>query len=385
MATDAPDGVYFNMAEEVYHGLPRLSASGVANLRISPATFWARSWMNPDKAEQDDPTKAQILGRAYDVAYLTPDRFDKQFVRQVDKDDFEIVTHADIKAALKDRGLKPTLSSDEGVLEAAMRLRDHGFADPIYHIALAAQNDDGERTGRTPIRGDYYDQIITDAERLRMDPDVGKLVTGGFAQVSILWTDEKSRIKWKARIDYLSPEAIVDLKTFENSSGKEVERCLADAVRYNRYYIQAVLYWQAIERLRGSADVQRETILHDAGKDQQRLIGDICNGENAPLEWWWVFIEKGGVPNILARQFRMTNDPHPHHLYQAPTPESREVFREKMKRPSQLFEKARLEIDDAVKVYQDCMEIWGEREPWGSLRPVGEIGDEDFAPYWLEE
>ncbi len=30
------------------------------------------------------------------------------------------------------------------------------------------------------------------------------------------------------------------------------------------------------------------------------------------------------------------------------------------------------------------MDIWGPDEPWGAMLPVGEIGDEDFPPYFLE-
>lgn len=383
MADDIADGIYFSLPEATYHKLPRLSASGISNLMVSPATFWARSWMNPEKEEDEAPTHAQILGRAYDVAFLEPDRFSELFVRLVDPEDFELSTHAAIKAKLKELGA-PQTKEGEGVLEAAFRLRDLGYGKPIYHIAKEAQDDNIKQTGRTPIRGDYFDQVISDAERLHADETIQQLVAGGFAQVSILWTDEAG-IRWKTRLDYLSPEAIIDLKSFENGSNKPVDRCIADAVRYNRYYIPAFIYWQAVERLRASADVQRATFLRDATPNQQRLIGEICNGERGPLEFWWVFIEKSGVPNILARQFRMTTDPHPHHLYQAPDADSREAFRLKMQRPARLVEKARLEVENAVRTYRSAMDVWGTEQPWGSLQPVGEIGDEDFAPYWLEE
>lgn len=388
MADDIADGIYFSLPEATYHTLPRLSASGISNLMVSPATFWARSWMNPDKEEEKEPTHAQILGRAYDVAFLEPDRFGELFCRLVDPEDFELSTHAAIKAELKARG-EPQTKDGEGVLDAAYRLRELGYSEPLYHIAKAAQDDDVAQTGRTPIRGDYFDHVVTDAERLHADETIEQLVAGGFAQVTILWTDDAG-IRWKSRLDYLSPEAIIDLKSFENGSGKPVDRCIADAVRFNRYYIQAVIYWQAIERLRASADVQRETGLWEgpgqiATKEHQQLIGKLCQGDNGPLEFWWVFIEKAGIPNILARQFRMTADPHPHHLYQAPDAESREAFRLKMQRPARLFEKARLEIENAVRTYRAAMDVWGTEAPWGSLQPVGEIGDEDFAPFWLEE
>ena len=83
---DLPDGIYFNLDERVYHALPRLSASGINNLLVSPATFWNESWLNPDKKDEDTP--ARILGRAYHTARLEPHKFDTQFVCELDKEDY---------------------------------------------------------------------------------------------------------------------------------------------------------------------------------------------------------------------------------------------------------------------------------------------------------
>ena len=47
------DGIYFDLDEDQYHAEERLSASGICNMLVSPPTFWANSWLNPDKDELD--------------------------------------------------------------------------------------------------------------------------------------------------------------------------------------------------------------------------------------------------------------------------------------------------------------------------------------------
>jgi hypothetical protein len=375
--TGLPDGCYFNLDFAAYHAERRLSASGICNLLISPATFWARSWLNADR--DDDDTPARIAGRAYHCAKLEPDKFLSLYARAPSKDDFPDapITHADIKAALKDLGRNQTVGGNESVLEAAHRLRDAGYEGPIWHLELEAF--EAEHGNKTPLGGELFDRIVASSEQLRLDPDIGRLLEDGFPEVSILWTS-KSGTKWKARLDWLSASHIADLKTFENAMGKPLHQCLADAVRFNRYYIPGVLYWQALELVR-----QGQVFICGAHTAAQSvLVADIQKAD-APLEYWWVFQEKGGIPNVLARQFRMTAEAHPHHLYQAPDDESRAEFAKKLRRPSMLFNKAVAEIEHAERLYRQAMEVWGEAEPWGAMVPVGEIGDDDFSPFWLEQ
>ncbi len=63
------EGVFFGMAEDHYHAVPALSASGVKNLRMSPLDFYMRApWLNAHyEADNDEPEDsfAKVLGRAY--------------------------------------------------------------------------------------------------------------------------------------------------------------------------------------------------------------------------------------------------------------------------------------------------------------------------------
>jgi hypothetical protein len=364
------DGLYLSLSEQDYRAERRLSASGLCSLLVSPATFWARSWMNTDK--QDDDTMARRLGRAYDVAILTPDQFEARYVRELDHADNALMTMTDIGEQLAALG-EPKKKAGESVLASAQRLRAAGYEGPIKHLDEDAW--EGERADRDPLPGVLFDRVVDEAERVHQDPDISKLMSGGASQVSVLWTDAAG-MKWKARFDYLAPGFVTDLKTFSNAHGKALDQCIADAVRYSRYYVQAMLYWRAGEMVR-KGEIEGQ----DAGAD--KLIERVMAGP--PMEWWWVFRETGGVPNVLARQFRMTSDAHPHHLYQAPDPHSDAEYLRKLERPSGLAKKADAEIKMAVSLYRQAMEVWGEAEPWGAMVPVGEIGDDDFNPRWLEE
>lgn len=379
MSKVLPDGIYADMDEDTYHALPRLSASGICNLLISPATFWARSWLNAEQEDADTP--ARILGRAAHIARLEPQRFASMYRRKMDKSDMPdgaLMTHEDIKEQLRLLG-QPATVGKEGVLDAAKRLEAGGYTGPIWHTAYERwELEDDFHDQKILLPGDAFDDIIDSAERLHQDPDVSRLFTDGMPEVSVLWTWKG--LKWKCRFDWLAKGWITDLKTFENSLGKNLDQCIADAVRYNRYYVQARLYWHCYEAIRCD-----DLIIQD--DDETSRAGQLVAGIQSldvPAEWWWVFTEKK-VPNVLARQFRMTLDAHPHHLYQAPDNESREEFRKKLEKPSAIAMKADAEIDHAAAVYRQCMDVWGADEPWGALVPVGEIGDEDFNPRWLEQ
>jgi len=371
--SDAPaiePGVYARMPFEQYLRIPALSSSGINNLLVSPGTFWANSWLNPDRNDED--TTARRIGRAFHMARLEPDRFAATYRPELRKGDFEIATHEQIKAELAARGL-PQTAKGERVLEAALRLREAGYGAPIWHLEL----DEWERdaNGRDSLPADTFDEIVRDAERLRLDADIAGLLDDGWPEVSVVWRDDHGTL-WKARFDFVSARALVDVKTFSNPYGKPLDRCIRDAIQFNRYYVQAALYFDVAERIRAG--------VIGAGEEASQPVVDALRGAMGPMEFWWIFQETGGIPNVLARQFRMTLDVHPHHLAQEPTPESAEEFARKLQTPSFLLRKARDQIAGAASLYRRAMEIWGTEEPWGTMMPVNDIGDEDFSPYFFE-
>jgi hypothetical protein len=244
-----PDGVYFNLPMEDYVAQPRLGAHAIGNLLVSAATFWNSSWLNPAPRKVSDAVQVtRIVGSAYHCARLELEHFESRYARELAKDDMPegtLFTGNDMGAELVGRGEKKTGS----VAEQAARLVEAGFpAEQIWHLAQDAWR---EQLGdRQPLSATVWEEILEDGKRLRQSPEVAALIDGGFAEVSILWTDERG-IPCKCRPDKLRWDQWLDLKTFSNPQGKHLEQALSDAFKFNRYHVGSAHYRDGIEMLRG--------------------------------------------------------------------------------------------------------------------------------------
>lgn len=373
------DGIYFGLPAEVYHAVPRLSASGLQKLCISPATFWKGSWLDPERAELDeDSTKAQVLGKAYHTARLEPEMFDDLYVRQLDKADFPkntLFTGTDMGKALELLGEKKTGS----VGEQAERLVAAGYTGPIWQVALAEW--EAERKGRVAINGVYYDQIVADMERIRGNGDIAELLSDGQAEVSIFWTDDHGLLM-KSRVDYLTAAHWADFKTFDNSRGKELTQALVDAVRFNRYHVQAVTYRDAVEAIR-TGGLQ---IVGDATDAQRTLVAAIQIKPDE-LACWYVFQEKGGVPNLLAREFPFFSAPLGRELEasaMAVDEEHRANAIATQTRRTQLHSRAAWEVEHAKRAFHLYAQVYEPGRPWFPIEARGRFDDIEFNTFWLE-
>lgn len=374
------DGIYFGLPQEEYHKLKRFSGSLAQNMLVSPATCWADSWFNP-KREEKEAEKVkdwQIVGDAYHKARLEPELYQQIYVRGLDWSDYPglLTNHEEIKTKIRELG--HSVPSGEKVFAAAVRLRDEiGYTGPIKHL-IEAGFEASLAEWQIVLPPKTFDEIAADMEAMHGNEELAPFLREGVSEVSILWTDAKG-VQWKARIDRLQVSRITDLKTFDNSRRNVLEQCLYNAVQYNRLYIQAYVYWTACELIR-AGELAIKKVQNQAQKD---LIAAIRASED-PFEYWWVFQEKGGIPNVLARRLIMTEEPHPSHLYQAPDEKGRELLRKKLRSPSKIWNKARLEVGIARDLFLRCQEIWPDG-PWGSMMPVSDIEDEGFNPRWLEE
>lgn len=359
--TDLEDGIYFSLPAADYHALPRLSASGIANMLVDPPTYWAGSWMNPNR--KDEETDAKIIGAAYHVARLEPWKFHECYIREIDPADFpEIITNGTgLAAALEERG-QTKKKAGETVLEQAHRLRAAGYGGPILH--LLQEKWEEERRGRVGLSPEIFDQIEADMAAIQSSDQIRPLLENGYAEVSILWTDPKTGVRMKARIDYLRADGWADFKSFDNPRKKRIDQCLADAFMYNRYYIQAVFYHQAIEAARAIGALNMVDHGTHSAENVEALLAEIYNRPD-PLECHYVFQQKNGVPNLLARKIELF----------APGAEALRL--------SAMHIKARNEINWAAGLFKFYREEFGD-DPWPPLNPTGTIGDEDFPTYWLE-
>lgn len=375
------DGVYFGLPADVYHAVPRASSSFLQKVDVSPATAWAGSWMDPAKPEPQDEEETiwQVLGRAYHTARLEPHLFEDLYVRELDKADAPkgtLFTGTDMGKVLEEWGLKKSGT----VLEQAERLAEAGH--PVNTLwPLVKAEWEAERGTRTPLPAKHYDQMLTDRDRISRNAQVAPLLSGGEAEVSIFWTDEHG-VQMKARVDYLTRDWWVDFKTFDNSRGKKVRAALTDAVRYNRYYMQAVVYREAVEAVRvGGLDIV------EAQTEDQRNLVAYLRTKPGELNCWYVFQEKGGVPNLLAYEFPFYMVPMKH-LFEGDALAGDDIARRDRSRAAftkatQLFMKGHHDVLEAKKAFVLYSQVYSEGEPWFPIDAIGRFDDEDFHPYWL--
>lgn len=374
------DGIYFGLPADVYHAVPRLSSSGIQKLCVSPATFWRGSWLDPERPEFDEEeTIWQLLGRAYHTARLEPHLFEATYARDLEKSEAPkgtLFTGDDMKKKLEEFGLAKTGK----VEELAERLADAGFPSSQLWPLIKREWED-QRNGRTALPAKHYDQMITDRDRISLNGQIAPLLTGGEAEVSIFWTDEHG-LKMKARVDYLTRDWWADFKTFDNSRGKNLNQALVDAVRFNRYYIQAPVYREAIEAIR----LGKLQIVEAQTDDQRALVASLAI-KPGELRCWYIFQEKGGVPNLLAREFPFYAVPYTT-IFQAEAfakdEERKAAVLEGAKHRTNLFVKGAGEVLQAKKMFVLYSEVYRPGEPWFPIEAIGAFSDEDFHPYWLE-
>jgi hypothetical protein len=391
-AAEIVDGIYFGLPMEVYLEVPRLGASDLQALNVSPADFWAGSWLDPERTSAADEDEDQerrkkhlLIGEAYHCARLEPDAFAERFCRQPCKADYADQAKElgacwngkEIEAQLAALQLPKKQATDSGVADQARRLRDAGFEGVIWPLIEADFRFENE--GLKALDARIWDEIMRDMERLRGSEAVASKLKGE-PEVSVFWTD-RNGIQRKARFDNLDVDKWSDLKTFDNPRGKRLENAIRDAVQYNRYYLTAGAYLEASEAIRNG----RVQIIGEATERQREIIAKIQIRPDIQ-DCWFIFQQKRGVPNLLARRFIFFDVPPTieHSWDSGASEEAKARGHDATRRPTQIYQKAMNEIDYAKKMFVMYSEVYRPGVPWAPIEPEGSIDDSDFSPSFLE-
>jgi hypothetical protein len=121
--------------------------------------------------------------------------------------------------------------------------------------------------GKTILKAEESRLVQGAAKVLAADPYAKALLTGGMPEVSFFVRDPESGVMLKARMDYVTPLATVDVKTFSNSRGKSTDKAVFDAIYYEGYYFQCVVY-NTIRELARQQYVSGEIGVHGAVGDE---------------------------------------------------------------------------------------------------------------------
>jgi hypothetical protein len=385
------NGIYFGIPFEEYEKIERLSKTRIKQLLVSPADFWADSWLNPKPLKltpEQERRKhmARVLGNAYHCARLEPGEFHDRYCRELTQADFVnapgfITTGAAMGAELEKLGEKKSGS----VAEQAERLLAAGYEGTIWQIELAKY--EAQRGDRIALTAETFDQIVIDMERMQAVAEVHETLSNGEPEASILYDCPETGLPMKARLDWLRGDGWAEFKSFANPQSKALEKCLLDAIIFNRYYIDVACYHEAVEAVRlGGLTVQGEPPIGYA-----REIVEQIKASPSPLSHKIIFQQKGGVPNVLSRDLQLFEDHGgvARHLEEIGATEDRiekaKAFAEaSTPQPTQLMRKAIADIRNAKRLFVGYSEIYERGQPWQPFEPHASYSDIDFHPNFLE-
>lgn len=315
-------GVFFGLPDEEYHAALALSATGIKSLRVSTLDWWMRSPLNPEPHEEPS-TIQQAIGTASHKRILEgSEAFYEQYAPTLERDAYPdaLETNEDLMLAIIGAGgPKPRSTMRKAELIDMLR----SFV-PDALIWQDLQSEHGQRNaGKTLLRQEQINQIEIAAAMIERHPDLGRAFRDGAPEVSIFWTDEATGVPCKARLDYLKPRLIVDLKTFSNPYGMSIDKAIARAMANYRYHVQAAWYLEAAKVYEGNK------------------------------EFLFVFQQQGIAP----------------------------VARGKLFGPGLVLDIANQEIEQAKLTWARCWEHFGPDEPWLDTTGITQFADEDFPAY----
>lgn len=193
-------GIYFDMPPSIYHADTALSRSNIVALNDTPFSYWEQSWMNPHRKPQVMSEEMEF-GDAFHCLMFDPRQFDKRFfVFPLDKWDYN----------------------------------------------------------RRMITKENYDKITSAIKVLKEGKDSSLFLSGGQAEVTIVF--DAYGVRFRVRIDYLTPVAVVDFKTIYSLHEGTIKKHF-DLFGYD---VQMFLYKLAVR-----------TFKEQFGRGEAHVYGDV--------------------------------------------------------------------------------------------------------------
>lgn len=315
-------GIYFNMPDAEYFAIEAMSASGVKDMLISPLNYQCKA-MN---GAHNDDTDAKIRGKAYHCFILEGvEAYEKRF-------------------AFKPEGMS--------------------FATKDGKAWRAEQ----QEAGKMIVKQEVDDEIRATAKIIDA-AGLTKGFEGGHSEVVILWHHPDTDVLCKAKIDYLKPSWIVDLKTFSNTQQREIKSAVNMAMAYNKMYIQPVHYLRGLKEVKKLLKSGEGSVFKCTGSahhlNVNRGIEEFCNAmaDFDDHRFLFIFKEAGNVPHVIPREFSRLADNLAVNEY---------------------WKLGEALIDMAVFEYRRYMANYGKDKPWVDEAPIIKFDDADF-PLWMFE
>ena len=305
-----------------------LSYSGINDLMISPLRYWHKH-LNPERVKPD-PTPAMEFGRAAHCAVLEPDRFDVRYCRRFDAADVEgcLQTVPDIKQWIIDKGGKPKTVAKSLLIDQAMKIDPNV---PIYDVLRLVHGD--KHAGKVELTAEDWERLQGVREALRNEVLLAEILAEGEAEMPFVVQHEG--INLKARMDWITPDETLDIKTFSDFRKIPIDKIITNAIFYEHYYRQGYFYSLIRAIANGNTD-------SSAAQTAPRFI--------------FVFVE--------------SDPPHETRIRELKPKESGQAC--------MLWERARIECNWAINIYREYMDKFGVEKPWRYAQKIEALVDEEF-------
>ena len=303
-----------------YFASPGLSNSAMKDLEISPLRFWYLH-KNPDRPP-DEPTAEMRIGSALHCAVLEPKAFDKRYACEISPEDVPgiLVTIDEMRAWLLERGIK---AKGTRKAEVISQVQAYDSEAPILDVMIRQHLE--KHAGKTILTKDEYLRVTRASCALLEEPKLQQLLSVGDPEVEVFAKDPETGVQLKARMDWVAPNLIIDLKTFSQREGKTIDKSISDAIYWSKYYRQAYFY----SLMRGWPKW-----------DGRFIMAFVESTEPYEVRLRALSPKFGGEVNIF-------------------------------------WERARLEVRALIRTYADYMERFGDN-PWWEPQQITELEDREM-------
>jgi len=274
--TQKGEGIYFNMSAEEYFALPYFSRSLAQKVRFSgqEAEYYIK---NPTKE-----TPAMELGTALHSLFLEPEKFNATYVKAPSIFDEKfagkkiIQTVDDLKPYLEQFGLKKSGKKEDMIESVRTYLNPAEVA--IWDDVKSNFEREVISLNQKVLSADDFTNLENICDKFNQSDNLHHLLQNGRSEVVIIWKDKATGITCKCRLDYIQPDAVIDVKSF---SIKDFNTPLIDQLRkktiFSYYNLQYAIYAEALESAINAINAGESHVFDDGEQVNINKCGEWLN------------------------------------------------------------------------------------------------------------